>query len=528
MTEINIECPHCHITLGTTDTLLGSEVLCPSCGKKFIVKNDPDSQEQTAVNSPQSDSENQSCISNLKESAIVTDEKSSADSHTSKRWIVGVLILIAVICICVLLSMTTLVPYWKNRNVQQFKDHFAEQYRDTLRDPNSLMIDWKIACISDDKTKFWSIACIRAKNAMGGYADPIFMKIYGLKNAKDNSKYTFYRLQIDNHPLLYNQVNFNSFQAFESKQLQQLLREMDQKIQKAVQLAKKDLARIVMPKKNKDQVLNFSLDRIYLGEHVESIYTSHINLLKEYGANKDLFFYRDVMPGQVPNLQKQLAELDNLGKEAKKRYDSILSLMQKLELKEKERRAEELRQQELKRKEELRQQELKRKEDLRKYNLWRKKSEFDNLKSRMVRSAVSLYERNHNWKQPNAELILKYRNLVNTLFPQLRAHYKKIQYWQQKINSMPASSLSEEEKIRLNALNQLLREENTKFNFGVSQLLAGIHCQNPKCQCQSKKLSSSSLSIDFTSDSYDEVINTKAKIEPPPSNIPRRRRRSYR
>ena len=504
--KILLDCPHCQQKVECDEQWRGMKVECPFCRNEFVVEVEDDVPEAA---------ETMESVESFPADAAVDEQPSGTLGCSGrKKWFLGLIIFLFAAGIGVLLYMTVLIPHQKNQQIQQFKDSFAEQFRDTLRDPNSLMIDWKTACMSDDGSKFWSIALIRVKNTTGGYADPIFLKIYG---SKKDAVRTFYKVVITGHPFMHDKdVTFERFQKHESEQLRKMIQVMDRQIQRATETAKKKLALIVMPPLKPGQQTDFPHERTKLRKLVEDILESQLDILEVYQKNQDYTFYTFAMTGEVPDLPKKLDELDKLGKEAGKRRDSVLIQLQNFERQETERRREEARKQELKRREEERKQELKRREEARKQELKRQKelqqqkrkyqlTAYENKKMKMLESAVSFYRKNHDWKSPDVSQIVKYRDSVDVLFPQIRRHYIRFQFLKKKIDAMPRQ-LSESGKIQLTALCQLLEEENREVRKCLSLLLAGIRCSNPQCSCRKKQLSSSSIPIDFFSNEYDDVM----------------------
>ena len=482
------DCPHCQQKIEIDDQWIGHKLQCPSCGNEIIIEKE----------NPQESAEPAE-LSVISESIEADPTSGKKRKYGLKRLLLGLGILAGVAVLCIIVYFAIFIPHQKNTQLQRFKDNFTEQYRDTLRDPNSLMIDWKTSCMSDDGNKFWSIALIRAKNAMGGYADPVLMKIYGKKPLAQNSPYSFYRLTIKSHPLMHvKDITFKSFQEYESGQLKKMLQVMDRMIQKAVAEAQKNLTLIVVPSTKINQQIDFDYERRRLRGYLEAIYQSQLMILEYYQKDSDYLFYTVAMTSEVPNLVKKLAELEMLGNDAKKRLDTVLTQISELERKQKLRRQEEERKQELRRKEERRKRE------------WEKHVDsYEYLKKMMVDEASSFFRQKHNWKKPSDMLVTRYQNLVSSLFPQIRRHYLQIYFLEQKFNTIPKEGKSESDMIRLTALRQALKEERGKYDDCLGKLLSGIHCSDPKCQCRKERLSLQVIPIDFSSSKYDDVMFRK-------------------
>ena len=482
------DCPHCQQKIEIDDQWIGQKLQCPSCGNEIIIEKE----------NPQESAEPAE-LSVISESIEADPPSGKKRKYGLKRLLLGLGILAGVAVLGIIVYFAIFIPHQKNTQLQRFKDNFAEQYRDTLRDPNSLMIDWKTSCMSDDGNKFWSIALIRAKNAMGGYADPVLMKIYGKKPLEQNSPYSFYQMTIKNHPFMHvKDITFKSFQEYENGQLKKMLQFMDRMIQKAVAEAQKNLALIVVPSKKTNQQIDFDYERLRLRGYLEAIYQSQLTIQLYYEKDPDYLFYNSVMTGEVPNLVKKLAELEMLGNDAKKRLDTVLSQISELERKQKLRRQEEERKLELRLKEERRQREWE-----------RHVASYENLKKKMVFEASYFFSQKHHFNKPNDMLVSRYQNLVSSLFPQIRRHYLQIYFLEQKFNTIPKEGKSESDMIRLTALRQALKEERGKYDDCLGKLLSGIHCSDPKCQCRKERLSLQVIPFDFSSSQYDDVMFRK-------------------
>ena len=280
-----------------------------------------------------------------------------------------------------------------------------------------------------------------------------------------------------------------------------------------------------MPKMKFEQRDNLSYERFGLRrrirEHHDAIVEFQLAILKFYEKDPDYYFYSKVMPNETPDILKKLADLDNLGKEAKKRLDNVSAQLDQFEREEEIWRKEQDRRREAQRqKEEARRRETERKEEARrraetrrsyeKSAKERKKYAYASLKREMLSAAISLYRENHKWKDPNAVLVEKYKNTVDVTFPKLREHFKKVQFFNQKIASLSKMQLSDSDRtIRLTAIKELLSEENRKHEMVLFQLLSGIQCSDPHCSCRKKILSQGSIPYDYTSNSYDDVLYQK-------------------
>ena len=111
----------------------------------------------------------------------------------------AILLILLAVVVCTSFLAWGAIRLSCNSRVNDFKEAFTTELRDTMRDPSSLSIDWKTLCLNKEKNRLLAVCIIRRKDDHGGMNAPEITLLAG-RYEKETGKMTFCTAEAESQP----------------------------------------------------------------------------------------------------------------------------------------------------------------------------------------------------------------------------------------------------------------------------------------------------------------------------------------
>lgn len=448
-------CPYCKEQYEVEPNFEGITVQCTKCEKEFVVKNKKTNR--------------LSCL-----------------SLNKKYIIIGVCIISMVI---ILLSFSKSCYF--SSHADTFKKKYLEYVKTAAKEPETVKLDWKYACVKGNRFLALCIVRIKGGTFVKGIEPGLFYiagiditESFAKMSRKDKKE--VYKKGTSEYEFATVKAPLSFFYNNKDAEFEEVYNEHQNRrnttdeaklkvVRNAIKEAEKLFASFAYPYKgyNEDHYDSLQLKNLELYNNIEGI----LNIAKYYDLN-DEFVVFDILSGVKRN-----KELEKISNEAEKLSGKVKSRYESIERKTKEEKSKSI---EIQMRRERLAAEKKKQQQKMKERKRREKEQYEeNCKKRarqiiagMIADAMTIFKKNHKNIMPRSYAVSKFQNRISTLLSLIYFSYNDAQNTEKRISQLKKQISTDYNKIQLQEEQQKLHSCQKSMNEYLTEIFSiKISCQ---------------------------------------------------